>query len=121
MHVLGKQIPVWLVIVYVLALLAVVAWPCMAFTSIFAFDSPSAAQQSSTYLYVGIALLYPIVPIAGVLGSFFAYRGQHKHLAYVLAAIALLPAAIILVGLIVLQLENVVWFMGGTHLQTTVP
>ena len=116
-----KQIPFWLMIMYVLALLAVVVWPCAAFTSMFAFDAPGSAQQSSTYVYVGIALLYPIIPIVGVLGSFFAHRGQHKRLAYGLAGFALMPAALMLVGLIVLQVADIRMLLGPSTLLTTVP
>jgi Na+-driven multidrug efflux pump len=107
-----KQIPFWLMVIYVLALLALVVWPCAAFTSIFAFDAPGSAQQSSTYVYVGIALLYPILPIAGVLGSFFAQRGQHKPLAYILAAVAVLPSATIAFLLGASQIAGILTMMG---------
>ena len=121
MHIAGRQYTVWLILAWIAALLAICAWPIMAFSSVFAFDSPTATQYAGTYVLVGFLVFYPIIPIAGVLGSFFAYRGQRRGLAYGLAAIAVLPAVIMLVGLIVSQVYSLVLLMSPSTLRTTVP
>ena len=121
MRIAGRQYPVWLILAYVAALLAICAWPIFAFSSLFLFDAPGAAQQTGPYVFAGILVLYPIIPILGVPGSFFAYRGEHKRLAYALAGIALLPTALILVLLIAMLVQNVWFMLYPPKLQITTP
>lgn len=97
MRLFGRQFPIWLIILYVLALSAVLLWPCVAFGSMFAFDSPTT-NVPSTMRIVGIVLAYPLLPIGGVIGSYFGYRAAHHRLAYGLVALALVPFGLIAIG-----------------------
>ncbi len=120
MQILGKQIPVRLIIIYVLALLVICAWPFMAFGSIFLFDAPGSSQQAGTYVALAILIGYPIIPVAGVLGSYFAYRGERKPLAYALAAIAVLPTAFLFVSLLASQVYGVLLSLSPSLLRSTI-
>ncbi len=93
MQIRGTRFPIWLVLMYILALGAILAWPCVAFGSAFMFDAPmTAAQTQSTEMGVVAVLAYPIMPIGGVLGSFLAWRAGRKRLGVGLAVFALVPA-----------------------------
>ncbi len=99
MKIAGRVFPIWLIIAYVLALGSILAWPCAAFGSAFAFDAPGSANDPNTYTMVGIVLAYPILPILGVLGSYLSFRGDRRKLAYILAGVALIPFALIVLGI----------------------
>ncbi len=90
MKLFGTRLPAWLVTLYILALSAILAWPCVAFGSAFAFDDP-ATNVPSTLRVVEIILAYPLLPLGGVIGSVLAYRAAHRRVAYGLTALALLP------------------------------
>lgn len=90
------RIPVWLIIAYILSLLTILAWPLVAFMSVFAFDAPGSAEDPAVWNTVIAVLSYPLLPLVGVPGSFFAYRGSRKALSYVLTGIAAIPLVILL-------------------------
>jgi hypothetical protein len=113
MLIAGTRIPVWLAIVYILSLIAILAWPFTAFLSIFAFDTLVAAWTSVAYLYVGVALGYPVLPLAGVLCSFLAYKRDRKKLAYVLAGLAVVPFALMALGVVAQSIMSLVIVLGG--------
>ncbi len=113
MNIAGKKLPVWLIIAYVVALSAICAWPLIAYFSAFLFDAPNAASQPGTYLSMGIMLGYPILPILGVIGSFFANRGGRRRLTIGLAALALLPFAAIALLLAVGETANIIAIFGN--------
>jgi hypothetical protein len=94
MLVAGTRLPIWLALVYILSLCAVIAWPFVAITSPMAFDDPASHRTAAPYIYVACAVLYPILPVGGVAGSFVARRRGHRKVAYALAAVALAPTAI---------------------------
>ncbi len=120
MKIAGKIFPIWLVIAYVLAVGSILAWPCVAFGSAFAFDDPAAANNPSTYTFVGIVLAYPVLPVAGVLGSYFAFRSERRRLAYSLAGLALIPFVLIALGVCSTLIMNVLAAL-GPGIQTTRP
>ncbi len=96
MQIGRTRFPVWLIVAYVLALAAILAWPLVAFGSAFAFDSPmTPAQTQSTEVAVVAVLAYPIIPLVGVLASFFARRGGRNRLAWGFAGFALIPLALL--------------------------
>lgn len=120
MRIAGRVFPIWLIIAYVLALGAILAWPCVFFGSAFAFDDPRAANNPSTFTIVGIVLAYPVLPLVGVLGSYFGFRGQRKKLAYILAGVALVPFLLIILALGASTIMNVLAAV-GPGIQTTRP
>jgi hypothetical protein len=109
----GTRIPIWLVIVYLLSLAAILAWPFVAFTSVFAFDAPGSSEQTRTWVIVGIMWLYPILPLAGVLSSFLALKRGRKPLAYILAGLAALPFAVMAGALLASTLMSVGILLGA--------
>jgi cytochrome bd-type quinol oxidase subunit 2 len=113
MTIAGTRIRLWLVMVYLLSLAAILAWPFVAFTSIFAFDAPGSSEQTSTWVIVAIMWLYPVLPLAGVLSSFLALKGGRKPLAYALAGLAALPFAVIAGALLASTLMSVGIVLGG--------
>ncbi len=116
MRLFGRQFPVWLVILYVLALSAVLLWPCVAFGSAFAFDSPGT-NVPSTLRIVGIVLAYPLLSIGGVIGSYLAYRAARHRLAYGLVALALVPFALAVAGFAWSTVTTVLYSLHPTPLQ----
>ncbi len=110
MRLFGKVFPIWMVILYALALAAVLAWPCVAFGSAFAFDSPQT-NVPATLRVVGIILAYPILPIGGVIGSLLAYRGDHKRLTYALLAVALVPFVVFILLLLWSTIEQIIFLV----------
>lgn len=113
MNIAGARIPVWMLLLYIAALIAVLAWPIMAFMSVFAFDAPGSSSNPQTYVAVGLLLCYPILPVGGVLGSYLTYRKQHKLPAYILAGVALLPSALLLIVLVIMPLLTTFAMFGG--------
>lgn len=109
----ATRIPVWLIILYVLALATILAWPFIAFMSVFAFDEPGSAQNPAIWRNIGIILSYPVLPIAGVAGSFLAYRKASRKLAYVLAGVGALRLAAFIFLLIAMIVMDVVIMLGG--------
>ncbi len=107
MTIAGKRFPIWLIIAYVLALSAILAWPLVAFSSIFMFDDPQAAHLTSTYVTAGAMVAYPILPIAAVIGSYIAQRRESGRLAGVLAGIALLPFIALFALVVVLPIVQI--------------
>lgn len=108
MNLFGTRFPTWLFVLYLLALSAILAWPCVAFGSAFAFDDP-ATNVPNTMRIVGIVLAYPLLPIAAVIGSYFTYRAAKKALAYGLAALALLPFAALFLMIAWSSIMNVLY------------
>lgn len=102
MQAAKPPVPIWLVIVYILSLLTLAAWPFVAVMSAFAFDAPGSAQDPAVWSTVIAVLAYPLLPLVGVPASFFSYRGNRKTLAYVLAAVGAIPLVLLLVLLAVL-------------------
>jgi hypothetical protein len=100
MQAAKPRLPAWLVIGYILSLLAIAAWPFVAFMSVFAFDAPGSAQDPAVWTTVIAVLSYPLLPLVGVPASFFSYRGNHRTLGYILAAVGAVPLAIILLALV---------------------
>ncbi len=90
------RVPVWLIVVYVLALATILAWPCIAYMSVFAFDAPGSAQNPAVWSTVILVLAYPLLPIIGVIASFITYRKGLRKPAYVLAGIGALPLVALL-------------------------
>ncbi len=109
----ASRFPVWLIVVYVLALATILAWPFVAFMSVFAFDAPGSAQNPAIYATVGLILAYPLLPLVGVSGSFVAYRKAAKPLAYVLAGIGSLPLAVLVFLLLTLIITDLAFVLGG--------
>ncbi len=106
------RIPGWLIAAYVLALAAILAWPIVAFGSIFAFDAPGSAQNPGVWAGVITVLSYPVLPLIGVPASFFAYRAGRSKLAYLLAGIGGIPAALIVVFIILSIFGSVIAYIG---------
>ncbi len=94
------KFPAWLIVIYVLALLTILAWPLVAFMSIFAFDAPASAQNPGVWAGVITVLAYPLLPLVGVPGSFFAFRRDHRRLSYTLAGIGSIPLVIAVIALV---------------------
>lgn len=105
--------PVWLIVVYVLALLTVLAWPFVAFMSVFAFDAPGSAQNPSIWATVIAVLSYPLLPLVGIPGSFFAFRRGHRRLAYLLAAVGAIPFVIAVAAIISIFVMDIVILLRG--------
>ena len=95
----SRRIPIWLILVYVFSLATLLAWPFVAFMSAFAFDAPGSANDPSVWTIVIVILLYPLLPIVGVVSSFFTYRKGRKVVAYILAAVGAIPLLIIVLAL----------------------
>lgn len=55
----------------------------------------------------------PVLPLAGVIGSFLAYRRGLRKPAYVLAGIGALPLAAAIILLITMVVMDVVFMLGG--------
>ena len=106
------KIPVWLIIIYVLALATILLWPLVAFSSIFAFDAPGSANDPRVWTTVIVVLSYPLLPLVGVTGSFFAYRKGRSKLAYVLAGIGSLPLVAVILILIATTVLNTAALFG---------
>ncbi len=107
------KFPIWLIILYALALLALVAWPFVAFMAAFAFDAPGSAQDPAVWRTVGAVLAYPLLPIVGVPGSYFAYRAGRKTLAYVSLGAGLLPVLAFMLGLASIFAVNILFLLGA--------
>jgi hypothetical protein len=103
------RIPIWLIIVYVFALLA---WPFVAFMSVFAFDAPGSVQDPAIWATVIAVLSYPLLPLIGIPGSFFAFRRDHRRLAYALTAVGAIPFVMAVVALLAIFAMDL-WFMLG--------
>lgn len=121
MKIAGKVFPIWLIIAYVLALGAILAWPCAAFGSAFAFDAPGSANNPNTYRIVGIVLAYPVLPVVGVIGSYFSFRGERKKLAYALVGVALIPFVLIVLAIGWSIIANWLYLIRPTPLTQTGP
>src|SRR5512139_3615600 len=106
MQVTRPRLPIWLVILYILALATILAWPFIAFMSAFAFDAPGSSQDSAVWTGVITVLAYPLLPLIGVLGSFLAYRSGRKTLSYILAAVGALPLVALILILIAIIVGN---------------
>lgn len=107
------SIPVWLIVVYVLALLTVLAWPLVAFMSVFAFDAPGSAQNPAVWAGVITVLAYPLLPLVGIPGSFFAFRRDHRRLSYTLAGIGSIPLLIGILGLLAILIGDAAFILRG--------
>jgi hypothetical protein len=101
------RIPAWLIIVYILSLLTILGWPLMAFMSVFAFDAPGSAQDPRVWTGVTLLLAYPVLPLVGVIGSFFTYRARHARAAYLLVAMGAIPLVIAAVALAAIFVTSV--------------
>jgi hypothetical protein len=105
------RIPVWLIIVYVLALATILIWPFIAFMSVFAFDAPGSADDPAVWTGVITVLSYPLLPLVGIPASFFMYRANHKKAGVVLAAIGAIPLGLVLLGLVAIVVGNAIFFL----------
>jgi hypothetical protein len=112
MQTARPRIPVWLIIIYVLALATILAWPFIAFMSAFAFDAPGSSDNPAVWTGVIVVLSYPLLPLVGVPGSFFAYRKNFRTLAYVLLGIGAVPLALLLLALIAILASNIAFMLG---------
>jgi hypothetical protein len=112
MKIAGTRLPLWLTIGYILALLPVLAWPCIAPMAAFAFDSPGSTQNPGAYVMAASVVLYPLIPLVAVPISFFIYRGGHKPPSYILAGIGLLPFIAILLLLVAVPLAGLLSGLG---------
>lgn len=83
------RIPDWLILVYVLSLLPVLAWPLilLGYGMLLLVALPGSFTPADTPV-IAIALGYPLIPVIAVLGSCFAWRAKRERLAYAMAAIA---------------------------------
>lgn len=113
MHNAASRIPAWLIIVYIVDLAAILAWPIIAFMAVFAFDEPGSAQKPAVWRSVGILLSYPVLPIGSVIGSFIAFRRAARKLAFVLAGVGALPSAAFILLLIAMIVMNLVFMLRG--------
>ncbi len=111
MQTAARRLPAWLVIVYVLALATLLAWPFVAFMSVFAFDAPGSAQNPAVWSAVGIVLAYPLLPIIGVIASFITYRKGWRKPAYVLAGIGALPLVVLLAFIVTAFLSSLAFLV----------
>jgi len=102
------KIPVWLIVVYGMALATILLWPLVAFGSIFAFDAPGSANDPTVWTAVIAVLSYPLLPLIGVTGSFFAYRKGLSKLAYVLAGIGSVPLVLALLIIVSNMILNII-------------
>ena len=114
MQAVKPRFPIWLIILYILALATILLWPFVAFMSVFAFDAPGSAQNPAVWTGVTAVLSYPLLPLIGVGGSFFAYRRGWKTLAYILAGVGALPLLAVVLALIAIVVENVMFMLGGS-------
>ncbi len=82
------RVPDRLILIYVLSLLPVLAWPLilLGFGILLVEALPGSLTPADTPI-IAIALGYPLLPLIAVLGSCFAWRVQRQRLAYMLAAI----------------------------------
>lgn len=113
METAAIRIPIWLIILYVLALATILIWPFIAFMSVFAFDAPGTAQDPAVWTGVIAVLSYPLLPLVGVPGSFLTYRKGLRKAAYVLAAIGAVPLVICVIALVGMFVTNIVFLLGG--------
>ncbi|HTP01490.1 MAG TPA: hypothetical protein VMJ64_08960 [Anaerolineales bacterium] len=113
MQTARPRVPVWLIVVYVLALGTVLLWPFVAFMSVFAFDAPGSAEDPAVWRGVVAVLAYPLLPVLGILGSYFAYRGGRKALSYILAVVGALPLLALVLALIAIAVGNAAYLLGG--------
>ena len=100
--------PVWLIIIYVLSVLTLTAWPFVAFMSVFAFDAPGSAEDPAVWATVTTVLAYPLLPLVGVPVSFFSYRGNRRVLGYIFAGVGAIPLAILLAVIVVMFVGSAV-------------
>jgi ABC-type dipeptide/oligopeptide/nickel transport system permease subunit len=105
--------PAWLIILNILSLASLVAWPFVAFMSIFAFDAPGSADNPAVWTGVIAVLSYPVLPIAGASASFVTYRRGRRVASYVLAGIAAVPLIVIVLGFIAIIVGNLVFLLAG--------
>ncbi len=94
MNIAGKRFPIWLVLVYILSLLIIVAWPLTAFSSLFMFDAPGSANSATSWSMAGFLTCYPLLTLGGVLSSYLLYRRDKRVPSLVLAAIGAIPAVV---------------------------
>ncbi len=113
MQTARPRVPVWLIVIYVLALATLLAWPFVAFMSIFAFDAPGSTNNPAVWSGVILVLSYPLLPLIGVPGSFFAYRKGWRVPSYILAGLGAVPLAIILLGLIAMLVSDFAFLVGS--------
>jgi len=113
METAAIRIPIWLIIVYALALATILIWPFIAFMSVFAFDAPGTAQDPAVWTGVIAVLSYPLLPLVGVPGSFLTYRKGLRKPAYVLAAIGAVPLVILAIALISIVVMNFLFLLGA--------
>jgi hypothetical protein len=104
--------PVWLIVLYVLSLLTILAWPFIALMSAFAFDAPGSAEDPAVWTGVIAVLSYPVLPVIGVLGSFLFYRGGRRVPAYVLAGLGAIPLALFVLVFIAMVIGNIAFLAG---------
>ncbi len=103
----ARRLPAWLIVLYVMALLTILGWPIVAFASIFAFDAPGSAQNPGVWATVITLLAYPLIPLVFIPGSFFAFRRDHRRLAYTLAGIGSIPLLIAIIALVAMSLSTI--------------
>jgi hypothetical protein len=113
MQTVKPRVPAWLIVVYILALATILAWPFIAFMSVFAFDAPGSAENPAVWTGVILVLAYPLLPLVGVPGSFFAYRKNLKKLAYVLLVIGGVPLVILVIALIAMFASSAAYMLGA--------
>ncbi len=112
MKIFGTRFPIWLVAVYVVSLLAIAIWPFTALTSAMVFDAPGSSNIPSNWVGFWVLVCWPVLPVAAVLISFFAYKREHKALAYVLAAVAALPAITLILVFGISTVTSILYGMG---------
>ncbi len=113
MQTARPRVPIWLVILYILALATILAWPFIAFMSVFAFDAPGSSQDPAVWTGVITVLAYPLLPLIGVLGSFLAYRSGRKILSYILAGLGALPLVALILIFIAIIVGNAAFLLGA--------
>lgn len=111
--VVRPRIPVWLVILFILSLLTIAAWPFVAFMSAFAFDSPGSSENPAVWTGVITVLSYPLLPLLGIPAAFFAYRANRKVLAYVLTGIGAIPLAAVVLVVVMIVVGNLMFMLKG--------
>jgi hypothetical protein len=111
-----NRLRAWLIAVTVLAVLGIIAAiPGTLFgtyMAAFAADDPSAstdAVMNIMFAVWGAALCYVVLLVAGVIGSWLAFRKQRNRLAFGLSWLAAGPILLIVAAIAILFVVNTVW------------
>lgn len=102
MRIAGTLIPARLRILYVLSLASVLlCWPFTVIgAAMQAEGAVTAGELQMANVRAAAFLLWPLLPLVGVTGSFFALRRRRAPLAYTLAAIAVLPVVFLVLAVV---------------------